>query len=64
MSGLSQVAERTRNTAALRERRKAALELKLLAAVERLHEEGLAYGEVSVERLLTAAGVTRSTFCS
>lgn len=58
------MAARTRNTAALRERRKAALELKLLAAVERLHEEGLAYGEVSVERLITAAGVTRSTFYS
>lgn len=38
--------------------------MKLLAAVESLHERGFAYGDVSVERLITEAGVTRSTFYS
>lgn len=58
------MAERTRNTAALRARRKAALEAKLLAAVESLHDRGLAYGDMSVESLISQAGVTRSTFYS
>jgi AcrR family transcriptional regulator len=64
LSKLIEVAERTRNTAALRARRKAALEVKLLDAVESLHDRGLAYGDMSVERLINAAGVTRSTFYS
>lgn len=58
------MAGRTRNTAALRARRKAALEVKLLGAVESLHDRGLAYGDMSVEQLITKAGVTRSTFYS
>jgi AcrR family transcriptional regulator len=58
------MAPQTRNTAALRARRKTALDEKLLAAVELLHDEGLAFGDMSVERLITAAGVTRSTFYS
>lgn len=58
------MAERVRDTAALRARRKVALREKLLAAVERLNDEGLAYGEISVERLISEAGVTRSTFYS
>ena len=53
---------RTRNTEALRARRKAALQEKLLAAVERFHEQGVVYGDVSVAQLITVAGVTRSTF--
>ena len=36
----------------------------MLAAVELLHDEGFAFGDMSVERLITAAGVTRSTFYS
>jgi TetR/AcrR family transcriptional regulator, ethionamide resistance regulator len=47
---------------ALRVRRKAALEEKLLAAVESLHGRGLGYGDISVETLISEAGVTRSTF--
>ncbi|BDB43953.1 MULTISPECIES: TetR/AcrR family transcriptional regulator [Mycobacterium] len=58
------MAQRTRNTAALRARRKAALREKLLAAVEVLHNQGFAYGDMSVERLINEAGVTRSTFYS
>ena len=58
------MAERTRNTAALRARRKAALEVKLLGAIESLHDRGLAYGDMSVEQLITEADVTRSTFYS
>jgi TetR/AcrR family transcriptional regulator, ethionamide resistance regulator len=54
----------TRNTEALRARRKAALQEKLLGAVEQLHDHGRAYGETSVEQLITTAGVTRSTFYS
>lgn len=58
------MAVRTRNTDALRARRKAVLHDKLLGAVERLHEQGNPYGDVSVESLIRTAGVTRSTFYS
>jgi TetR/AcrR family transcriptional regulator, ethionamide resistance regulator len=54
----------TRNTEALRAKRKVALEASLLSAVESLHDDGLVFGDMSVERLITTAGVTRSTFYS
>ncbi|OBH11137.1 TetR/AcrR family transcriptional regulator [Mycobacterium sp. E1747] len=58
------MARQTRDTTALRARRKASLEADLLSAVESLHGDGLAFGDMSVERLITTAGVTRSTFYS
>lgn len=54
----------TRNTDKLRARRKKELTERLLGAVERLHDSGEAYSEISVERLIREAGVTRSTFYS
>jgi AcrR family transcriptional regulator len=35
---------------------------RLLEAVEQLHEQGLRYGEVSLEQILSEAQLTRSTF--
>lgn len=54
----------TRDTTALRARRREAILGKLLAAVEELCGPGETYAELSVERLIRAAGVNRSTFYS
>jgi AcrR family transcriptional regulator len=54
--------EVTRNTDALRARRRAAILVKLLGALTELQASGETYAELSVERLLRAAGVHRSTF--
>jgi AcrR family transcriptional regulator len=54
----------TRDTTALRARRREAILRKLLAAVEQLSESGETYPEFSVERLIRTAGVNRSTFYS
>jgi AcrR family transcriptional regulator len=54
----------SRDTTALRARRREAILLKLLAAVEQLSESGETYPEFSVERLISTAGVNRSTFYS
>lgn len=59
-----EMARQTRDTTALRARRKSTLEARLLSAVESLHDDGLTFGDMSVERLITTAGVTRSTFYS
>jgi AcrR family transcriptional regulator len=56
------VAQRTRNTEALRARRRIENRSRLLDAVERLYEDNLHYSEISVERLIREAGITRSTF--
>lgn len=61
---MAEMARQTRDTTALRARRKATLEADLLSAVESLHDDGLAFGDMSVERLISTAGVTRSTFYS
>jgi|SRR5581483_5446544 AcrR family transcriptional regulator len=52
----------TRDTTALRARRREAILHKLLSAVEQLSAAGEAYAELSVERLIGTAGVNRSTF--
>lgn len=54
----------TRNTDALRARRRAAILERLLAALVELRASGESYAELSVERLIRAAGVNRSTFYS
>jgi len=52
----------TRKAQANRERRRADIEKQLLEATERLMSEGLAFTELSVERLATEAGISRATF--
>lgn len=52
----------TRRTRPRRDDRRAALERRLLAATERLMADGLAFTEVSVDRLATEAGISRATF--
>lgn len=52
----------TRRTRPRREQRRAALERRLLAAAERLMADGLAFTEISVDRLATEAGISRATF--
>lgn len=42
--------------------RRAALDGRVLAAVERLLAEGMRYSEISVARILEEAGIARSTF--
>ncbi|MFI7612983.1 TetR/AcrR family transcriptional regulator [Nonomuraea terrae] len=42
--------------------RRAALDARVLAAVERLLSEGMKYTEISVARILEEAGIARSTF--
>src|SRR5262245_25985386 len=44
------------------EERRAALDERVLAVVERLLAEGLRYTEISVARILQEAGIARSTF--
>jgi TetR/AcrR family transcriptional regulator, ethionamide resistance regulator len=61
---LLSVPAQRRNTEALRARRRVELSAKLLAAIERLYDQGEPYSDVSVERLIREAGVTRSTFYS
>jgi AcrR family transcriptional regulator len=53
----------TRNAQPSRADRRAELERRLLSATERLmEEEGLAFTELSVDRLATEAGISRATF--
>ncbi|MDX2937745.1 TetR/AcrR family transcriptional regulator [Streptomyces ipomoeae] len=52
----------TRKAQAGRKQRRAELESQLLRATERLMGEGLTFTELSVDRLATAAGVSRATF--
>jgi len=52
----------TRKTQSTRARRRDEIEALLLAAVEQLLAEGESYTELSVERLVTEAGISRSTF--
>ena len=52
----------TRKVQANRYRRRAKIEKQLLEATERLMSEGLAFTELSVERLATEAGFSRATF--
>ena len=53
----------TRNAQPSRADRRAELERRLLFATERLmEEEGLAFTELSVDRLATEAGISRATF--
>jgi len=52
----------TRRTRPRREQRRAAMERSLLAATERLMAAGLAFTEISVDRLATEAGISRATF--
>lgn len=54
----------TRNTDALRARRRAASLAKLLVALTELQSTGETYAELSVEQLLRTAGLNRSTFYS
>ena len=52
----------TRRNRARREDRRSEVRDRLLAAVERLLETGESYTELSVERLTSEAGISRSTF--
>jgi AcrR family transcriptional regulator len=53
----------TRNAQPSRADRRASLERRLLTATERLmQDEGLAFTELSVDRLATEAGISRATF--
>ena len=53
----------TRNAQPRRADRRASLERQLLTATERLmQDEGLAFTELSVDRLATEAGISRATF--
>jgi TetR/AcrR family transcriptional regulator, ethionamide resistance regulator len=45
-----------------RQKRRAEIEQQLLEATERLMSEGNAFTELSVDRLATAAGISRATF--
>jgi AcrR family transcriptional regulator len=52
----------TRKALANRKQRRAEIERQLLDATERLMGEGLAFTELSVDRLATEAGISRATF--
>src|SRR5579862_1906750 len=52
----------TRTARNNRSKRRDEIRVKLLVAVERLLDEGHGFTELSVERLATEAGVSRSTF--
>jgi AcrR family transcriptional regulator len=52
----------TRRTQGSRKERRATIERQLLQATERLMGEGLAFTEISVDRLATEAGISRATF--
>jgi AcrR family transcriptional regulator len=52
----------TRRSQSSRARRREEIRDRLLAVVERLLEEGESYTEISVERLVSAARLSRSTF--
>jgi len=52
----------TRRSQSSRARRREDIRDRLLAVVERLLEEGESYTEISVERLVSAARLSRSTF--
>jgi TetR/AcrR family transcriptional regulator, ethionamide resistance regulator len=52
----------TRRTKRTREDRREGIRLRLLEAVEALLEQGESFAEISVERVASAAGVSRSTF--
>src|SRR5882724_12410734 len=52
----------TRKTQASRAERRDLIKARLLAAVESLLAEGESFTELSVERLVSLAGVSRSTF--
>ncbi|HEV3361436.1 MAG TPA: TetR/AcrR family transcriptional regulator [Pseudonocardiaceae bacterium] len=52
----------TRKTQASRQERRTEIERQLLDATERLMGEGLAFTELSVDRLATEAGISRATF--
>jgi AcrR family transcriptional regulator len=59
MPGMASV---TRPTQPSRQDRRDALERRLLAAAEELVNEGTSFTELSVERLASRAGISRSTF--
>ncbi|ORB88715.1 TetR/AcrR family transcriptional regulator [Mycobacterium persicum] len=52
----------TRNTQASRRQRREQLERRLLDATEQLMNEGASFTELSVDRLATAAGISRASF--
>jgi len=52
----------TRKPQSTRQRRRAEIEQQLLEATERLMSDGFAFTELSVDRLATAAGISRATF--
>jgi TetR/AcrR family transcriptional regulator, ethionamide resistance regulator len=52
----------TRKSQSNRARRRAEIEVRLLSAVEKLLADGESYTEISVERLVTEADLSRSTF--
>ena len=52
----------TRKAESTRTRRRAEIERQLLAATESLMADGFAFTELSVDRLATAAGISRATF--
>ena len=52
----------TRRSHADRASRQAAMRAKMLAAVETLLEEGETFTELSVERIVAEANISRSTF--
>ncbi|KZS66579.1 TetR family transcriptional regulator [Mycobacterium kansasii] len=52
----------TRNTQATRRHRREQLERRLLDATEQLMNEGASFTELSVDRLATAAGISRASF--
>ena len=51
-----------RSTAAPAQRRRPAIEAKLLRATERLLSDGTPYTELSIQQLCSEAGIARSTF--
>ena len=52
----------TRKPQSSRQQRRAEIEQQLLEATERLMGDGFAFTELSVDRLATAAGISRATF--
>ncbi|OBK17973.1 TetR/AcrR family transcriptional regulator [Mycobacterium asiaticum] len=52
----------TRNPQAKRQERRQDMERRLLDATERLMRDGASFTELSVDRLATAAGISRATF--
>ncbi|CAM3077015.1 TetR family transcriptional regulator [Mycobacterium intermedium] len=52
----------TRKSQSSRQQRRAEIEQQLLEATERLMGEGFAFTELSVDKLATAAGISRATF--